>query len=287
MNKTKIEWCDYTWNPVHGCNFGCDYCYARGIASRYGLRDREGHLIEMDEPVVFNPDTHPHAAYPFGFTPTFRPERLGDPAKKTKGAKIFVTSMGDLFGDWVPADWIRQVFDVCQQAPQHTFMFLTKNPGRFQQWSPEYTVRDHAAHISNAWFGFTATCQADLDKRAFAARYFPRNTFISIEPLHGPINLKRIDPPEVEAYLDFTDGGQYWFMGGDKCGKRLKWVIIGAESGKGSNRVVPKAEWVADIVAQCATAGIPVFMKDSLLPIVGKNNMLRQWPQAMEDKRDS
>lgn len=35
MDKTKIEWCDSTWNPVTGCLHGCEYCYARQIAERF------------------------------------------------------------------------------------------------------------------------------------------------------------------------------------------------------------------------------------------------------------
>ena len=40
MNKTKIEWCDATWNPVVGCKHGCDYCYAKRIAARFGGYNR-------------------------------------------------------------------------------------------------------------------------------------------------------------------------------------------------------------------------------------------------------
>ena len=68
MQKTKIEWCDYTWNPVVGCKHGCSYCYARKISTRFNGN----------------------------FEPTFYPKRLNDKMPK-KPSKIFVCSMADLF----------------------------------------------------------------------------------------------------------------------------------------------------------------------------------------------
>ena len=35
MNHTSIDWAEYSWNPVTGCQRGCDYCYARRIAERF------------------------------------------------------------------------------------------------------------------------------------------------------------------------------------------------------------------------------------------------------------
>ena len=108
MNKTKIEWCDYTWNPVTGCKHGCSYCYARKIAHRF-----TGH-----------------------FEPTIHHDRLRQPIKCKKPSTIFVVSMGDLFGDWVETDWIIAVYIIMEQCPQHTFMTLTKNPKRYQEFKP-------------------------------------------------------------------------------------------------------------------------------------------------------
>lgn len=79
MNKTKIEWTDYTWNPITGCLHGCDYCYARKIAERFPK------------------------AFPQGFAPAFHQERLQEPIKLKKPSKIFTVSMGDMFGDGLPA----------------------------------------------------------------------------------------------------------------------------------------------------------------------------------------
>jgi len=93
MNRTRIEWCDFTWNPVTGCYHGCDYCYARRIAHR------------------FFPKT-------VGFNPYFWRDRLREPLALKKPARIFVCSMADLFGDWVPREWIEAVFETVRDCPR-------------------------------------------------------------------------------------------------------------------------------------------------------------------------
>lgn len=127
MNKTKIEWADRTWNPVTGRRHGRPYCYARGIANRFGMKraprlgdpGMEGAgkldgpegldtMLELAKPYRYNGMTR---AYPMAFAPTFHRYRLEEPAKMKKPQTIFVVSMGDLFGDWVPTSWIKEVFD--------------------------------------------------------------------------------------------------------------------------------------------------------------------------------
>ena len=112
MNKTKIEWCDSTWNPVTGCKHDCPYCYARRISARYGGWTTGGKKItanfgkapaELKDPLLLEHSDGKVtvAPYPFGFEPTFHRYRLDEPARKTKGQTIFVCSMADLFGKWV------------------------------------------------------------------------------------------------------------------------------------------------------------------------------------------
>lgn len=141
MNKTKIEWADMTWNPVTGCRHGCGYCYARRIAERFrpfdlphvteagvlnGINDLAAPII-----TVCRDGKERVCAHPYGFEPTFHRYRLDEPLKMKKPQTIFVVSMGDLFGDWVPTSWITAVFAACLAAPWHTYMFLTKNPHRY------------------------------------------------------------------------------------------------------------------------------------------------------------
>ena len=135
MTKTKIEWCDYTFNPVTGCLHNCEYCYAMKIAKRFGGVDEHiSREIPQHMVYIFNnkPTLKGKAApYPFGFIPTFHRYRLDEPQRVKKPQNVFVCSMADLFGDWVPDEWVQQVFEACEKAPWHRYLFLTKNPKRY------------------------------------------------------------------------------------------------------------------------------------------------------------
>jgi protein gp37 len=259
MNKTNIEWCDSTWNPVTGCRHGCEYCYARRIAKRFGGYDLNGRITthnplpraELSEPLTVtraNGKTI-NSPYPFGFEPTFHRYRLEEPEHIKKPQTIFVCSMADLFGPWVPTRWIVEVLDACWAAPQHRYLFLTKNPARYEEL-------DRLALLpreENFWFGVTAT---DHQTMMYAMRCLPAwkyNIFISIEPMLG--NIKLFEAEQVPS-----------------------WIVLGAMTGPGSNRHQPKQEWVEALARDAADTAVPVFMKDSLGPIVGEENMLRELP---------
>lgn len=259
MNKTKIEWCDSTWNPVTGCFHGCDYCYARGIAERFkpfdlphltekGIYER---LNELDTPIITacKDGKDRICAYPYGFEPTLHRYRLEEYEKK-KGRTIFVCSMADLFGSWVPDSWIEEVFAACEKAPQHRYLFLTKNPQRYCDLANSGKLPKH----DNYWYGTTVT---NKDQSVFGGSAY-YNTFISAEPL--------------KERLDCWT----WSFGG------AKWVIIGAETGNRKGKVVPQQEWVDNICKIADIAHIAVFMKDSLIPILGEENMLRELPWNKE-----
>lgn len=257
MNKTKIEWADYTWNPVTGCLHGCPYCYARAVANRFGMEyaprlgdpgmegackydSDEGMdtMLELVKPYKRDGRRQP---YPMGFLPTFHRYKLDEPARKTKGVAIFVGSMTDLFGEWVPDEWIEAVFDACRKAPQHVYMFLTKNWRRYQQLAEAEKLPTE----ENFWYGSTIT---NPEMSFFWST--GHNTFLSIEPLLRPINFTVFVP--------------------------IKWVIIGAMTGPGSKGHQPAREWVETIEKGARAAGVPVFMKDSLKGIVPE--ILRQTP---------
>ena len=246
MQKSNIEWCDSTWNPVTGCKRGCEYCYARRIAQRYGKRlpDYSGYMRDsglhcLDNKIDGNP-------YPYIFEPTFHAYRLDEPRRRKKPQTIFVCSMADLFGDWVPTRWIVEVLDACEAAPQHRYMFLTKNPKR-------YAELDRLALLprrDNFWYGSTITSK---ESRRFNGT-ISLNTFLSIEPLH--------------EYLDVGLGS----FGGDRL------IIIGAETGNRAGKIAPEKAWVDNICEAADLTHAAVFMKDSLRPIVGKANMRRELP---------
>jgi len=103
-----------TLNPVTGCDHSCDYCYARDMMQKLVERAKPGHKYYMAT-----------------FAPTFHEATVKTPMPGRNG-RYFVSSMGDLFGEWVPPSWIHRVLEWCGAADEsNTFMFLTKNPERY------------------------------------------------------------------------------------------------------------------------------------------------------------
>ena len=257
MNKSNIEWCDYTWNPVTGCLHGCDYCYARRIAGRFRPKDLEKEALEGLFLGFYSGKVFPH-----GFAPTLYLNRINEPQKMKKPSKIFVCSMADLFGDWVPDEWIEEVYNACQRADHHTYIFLTKNPKRYSQ-----VCQGNLDFRGNMWLGTTITCQEDAEK--FAKDFTGQaNAFLSIEPLLGEIDLTHVkfDGPYHVNLLEEDDDRHFYNVNSNP----IKWVIIGAQTGPGA--VQPKKEWVQSIIDQCRRANISVFLKDNL-----------KWPEKIQE----
>lgn len=247
MDKTKIDWCDSTWNPVTGCLHGCKYCYARGIANRFGFHAYEPDINErvlLEMPV----STGKKVPYPFDFQPTFHKYRLNEYQNK-KGRNIFVCSMADLFGDWVPDSWIEEVFNACEKASQHNYLLLTKNVRRY--------VKYGVPMLKNMWYGTSITREADM--HLFNSLPARRNIFVSIEPI-----LEDLKPSEHNIMF-----------------KQVHWVIIGAETGCRKNKVIPRKKWIEDIVNECRKADTPLFMKSSLADIWGEP-LIQEFPKELE-----
>jgi len=148
MNRTKIEWTDYTWNPIVGCKNGCPYCYARRFAERfYG-----------------------------SFEPRFFPERLDEPKRVKKPSKIFCCSMGEPFGDWIPRSWTASILYTMRNAYWHTFQILTK--------CPENLLGKHSfVFPKNVWIGTTVDTRSAIHRIQYLRDVKARVKFISFEPL--------------------------------------------------------------------------------------------------------
>ncbi|HKS46739.1 MAG TPA: DUF5131 family protein [Amycolatopsis sp.] len=218
-----ISWAAWSWNPVTGCLHGCDYCYAREIATSERTK----------------------AAYPVGFTPLFHHERLDAPANTTIPAahrddpayrKVFVCSMADLYGRWVPDEWIEQVHSSMLASPWWQYILLTKFPAR-------YVGLDLPP---KAWVGTSI----DEQKRVRIAEDAFRKIdgvavkWLSLEPLREP--------------LEFTDLSMF------------DWVVIGAQTETRQpdgtvTSFAPPFEWVARIALRAKEAGCKVHLKPNLL----------------------
>ena len=258
-NKTKIDWCDATWNPVTGCLHDCEYCYARRIAERFGANQMP---IFADYPVLHEPvrctDTYAYMRdagistgkiqpYPFGFLPTFHRYKLDEPQHWKKPRNIFVCSMADLFGYWVPDEWIEEVFKACEAAPWHRYLFLTKNPKRYSDLYDK-GIMPKGVKAWNKYFGCTITKQTD--------EYFFNNLYGNGIDHPGFISIEPIMDDFVAGEIDKDENG-------------IKWIIIGAETGNRKGKVIPKREWIEHIAETCRRSHIPVFMKESLRELMG------------------
>jgi protein gp37 len=225
---TEIGWAMWSWNPVTGCNHGCTYCYARAIAES---RDMATY-------------------YPAGFTPLFHHERLDAPtntpvpARATDDAahgRVFVCSMADLFGAWVPQEWIDQVVASTVANPQWEYLYLTKFPQRY----------DRLQLPASGWIGASVDEQHRAEPTLTAMRKVSgvKVKWLSLEPLLAPITFSSLEG--------------------------IDWIVIGAQSANpGQNEAfAPPFEWVADLVSIARRDGCKVWLKTNLLGQVGP-----QWP---------
>ena len=217
QENDAIEWAQWSWNPVTGCLHECPYCYARDIANSAKMAQ----------------------VYPNGFDPTFRPASLLVPlgekipkeaARDTRFKNVFTCSMSDLFGRWVPAEWINAVLNAMRSAPQWNFLCLTKFPKRMAEFDIP----------PNAWMGTTVDLQARV-KNAESA--FERVTagvrWLSVEPMIEPLNFSHLD--------------------------RFQWIVIGGASrSSGCPEWQPPFQWIADLVQQARDAGVAIYMKTNL-----------------------
>ncbi len=257
MKKSGIDWTDYTWNPITGCKYDCPYCYARQTAvqifgdSRLNMNsslckgDKAKGILILEKPFKAN---GAHIAYPFGFLPTFHKYLLDRPVEIVTGSNIFVCAMADMFGDWVPDEWITLVFEKCLAYGQHNYLFLTKNPARYETLHQSGILPQQ----DNMWYGTTITTDGQP--------YFNQknyNTFLSIEPMLEAVHLSTDNLPD--------------------------WVIVGRETGRRKAKVLPEAAWILEILELCQEQQVPVFMKDNLEKMMN-DNFLQQRPRKIIDK---
>lgn len=216
FNKQKgdsIEWAQWSWNPVTGCEHNCPYCYARDIASRF----YEQKFAASIHPYRINIPQHENVPE----------EALTDVSYKN----VFTCSMADLFGRWVPIEWIEWVMDSARRSPQWNFLFLTKFPQRIVELG-ELPV--------NAWMGTSVDCQ---DRVANAEKAFAKMTggtkWLSIEPMLTPLKFKQLD--------------------------LFDWVVIGgASESTQSPAWIPPMDWLVDLHKQARDAGCKIYYKTNL-----------------------
>jgi protein gp37 len=216
---TGIEWTEVTWNPTTGCDRisnGCDNCYALTLAKR---------LKAMGQP-KYQLDGDPRTSGP-GFGLTVHPHTLNEPYRWRQPRLVFVNSMSDLFHAKVPISFVRDVFAVITDTPQHTYQILTKRSTRLRK------VADRLDWPPNLWMGVSVE-NADALYRVDDLRQVPAAVrFLSCEPLLGPLDGINLDG--------------------------VGWVIAGGESGP--NHRPMELAWARGIRDACQQVQVPFFFK--------------------------
>lgn len=224
VGKTKIEWCDYSWNCWIGCakvSPACDHCYAEDMMDhRYG-RVRWG----IGEDRVRTSATT--------WAAPFKWDRAA--AAAGKPATVFCLSLGDIWDNEVDPQWRRDAFAVMEQTPNLIYLLLSKRIGNAEKMCDPRA--GNPCLPQNAALGATMINQEEWSrdlpklkraKEALGARF----SFASVEPMLGPI----------DAMGDFPD-----------------WVIVGGESGHKARPMNPV--WVRSLRDQCAAAGVAFHFK--------------------------
>jgi len=219
VTMTGIQWTEVTWNPTTGCDrisAGCDNCYALALAKR---------LKAMGLP-KYQADGDPRTSGP-GFAVTVHAASLREPYGWAAPRTVFVNSMSDLFHARVPVDFVRDVFGVIADTPQHTYQILTKRSARLRK------LADKLTWPANLWMGVSVE-NAEAFRRIDDLRDVGAAVrFLSCEPLLG--SLDGIDL------------------------RGIGWVIAGGESGP---RYRPmRLEWARGIRDAARSAGVPFFFK--------------------------
>jgi protein gp37 len=229
MNRTKIEWTDYTWNPVTGCERLCDFdgdgkpdCYAVKQAIRFGRS--------------FKPTFHPDRLNePFGLAPLDeKSNRVRKPwiAKAfPKNWLIFSCSIADLFAPWTKAEWRRQVLSAIDEShfcdTGHIFQLLTHSPEKLVGY--EFS--------ENTWVGISIHKDSDVEKIGYLRHLEAGVRFVSIEPMLGPVSLA--------GYQSI-----------------LNWIIVGQLTK--AKRWPINPVWILSLLQFSRAFRIPIFIKNNV-----------------------
>lgn len=221
--NTKIEWCDHTYNPWHGCakvSPGCANCYAElqnklPVRVRWGKGEVRYRPKNLSDPERWNVDS------------------VKSVAEGGRRLRVFSASNADILDPEVDPSWQADLWDLVERTPHLDWLLLTKRPEQARRLLPKSWLAGQWP--VNAWFGVSVEDQARADQRIPKLLELPAPIkFLSAEPLLGPLDLSP------------------WLAD-------LGWVIVGGESGPKSRPMHPR--WVRVVRDQCRKAAVPFFFK--------------------------
>lgn len=277
--RSKIAWCDHTFNPWWGCRQispGCDHCYAKALAERFRPRCK-----------IWNTKDR----LTFGMQHWDEPLRWNQRAwARGRSESVFVGSMCDVFDPDGPKDQREGLWNLIAETPYLDWLLLTKRPD-----SP--VAFDWPLNWVNVRVGVTVENGAYIDRIGELLRIPARSYFVSFEPLLGPVDPRLCPAPDdvlaCKRGADEDspvgcmecDSGRHW-VNVTRCDHRncLDWVIVGGESGPGARPIA--ANWVRAIRDACVVAQIPFFFKQwtrrsgprSLLPVLDRKTWHQKPP---------
>lgn len=213
MASSSIEWTNKTWNPTTGCTHiskECDFCYAEKETFRK----------------MHNPKSK---KYKLGFDVIVEHAyTLEEPYRWKEPCTVFVNSMSDLFHKDISLDFIKKVFEVMNDTPQHTYQVLTKRHDILEKYSDQLNWTD------NIWMGVSVGTQIATRRIKSLVNCGAKYKFLSVEPL-------------IEEIKDYDLTG-------------IDWVIVGGESGSNAVRPMEK-DWVIKVREKCFEQNVPFFFK--------------------------
>ncbi len=256
--ESKIQWTDATWNIARGCtkvDEDCKYCYMYRDGDRYGYNAKK--IIRTK--TVFN--------LPLKYKETESAMWSGRPL-------IFTSSLTDVFHEEIDS-YRREMWDIIRKCPHLIFQILTKRPERIAECLPA----DWGEGWDNVWLSTSIGSQESIHRVFNLIGINAKVRFLSLEPLHGKINLYPV--------LSLTNESRT-----NQPGSSIDWVIVGGESG---NETGPfryrecKIEWIEKIIKQCQENNVPIFVKQlgthlsKELKLTDKHGGdISEWPEQLQ-----
>lgn len=248
--NTKIEWTDHTFNPWIGCSKispACDNCYAEELMDTRHGRAKWG---------PGNPRSR--TAFSTWKNPAkWQRQAAAFFEKHGRRQRVFCASLADVFDNEVPADWRRDLFDVIDATPDLDWLLLTKRIGNVEKM---LRAMERAEPPRNVWLGATICNQDEANRDIPKLMKIPAVVrFLSLEPLLGEIDLRKLRPDGISFTVDALTGKGVHFLGMTALIGKVHWVIVGGESGRKARPMQKK--WATSLRDQCAEAGTAFLFK--------------------------
>jgi len=263
MNRTNIQWAEYSFNPIVGCTNNCPYCYGKAVAQRLSCPQCQA------------------------YEPHFHPERLAD-LSRGKPGRVFMGSMGDMFDPKVdPAWWNEILLAHAESQFRHKLMVLTKRPDLIRE---KIIWKDRNPISGTLWIGVTVTCQDDDWRIKDLLQVPAAGHFVSYEPMLGPAGDRLWLPHKENCQCAIC----VYNRNTNRPSQVIDWLIIGGLSGpwlpKGywggpwlskSSFHNAEATWANQIIDQAQAAGVPVFVKTKPVKLPGVE-VIQEWPGGLK-----